>query len=64
MDAFRDAHREDLWPAIARFADLAFRAPEEAARFEGIPGIGLRELTGVGLAEAKEAIDRAERFIK
>ena len=23
-----------------------------------------RELTGVGLAEAKEAIDRAERFIK
>jgi ribosomal protein L7/L12 len=48
-------------------ADPAFapQVQEALRRGNKIEAIKLyRELTGVGLAEAKQAIDRAERFIK
>lgn len=45
--------------------DLAPQVQEALRRGNKIEAIKLyRELTGVGLAEAKQAIDRAERFIK
>jgi ribosomal protein L7/L12 len=48
-------------------SDPAFapQVQEALQRGNKIEAIKLyRELTGVGLAEAKQAIDRAERFIK
>jgi ribosomal protein L7/L12 len=45
--------------------ELAPQVQEALRRGNKIEAIKLyRELTGVGLAEAKQAIDRAERFIK
>jgi ribosomal protein L7/L12 len=44
---------------------LAPQIQEALRRGNKIEAIKIyRELTGVGLAEAKQAIDRAERFIK
>jgi hypothetical protein len=44
---------------------LAPQIQEALRRGNKIEAIKIyRELTGVGLAEAKDAIDRAERFIK
>jgi ribosomal protein L7/L12 len=44
---------------------LAPQIQEALRRRNKIEAIKIyRELTGVGLAEAKQAIDRAERFIK
>ena len=44
---------------------LAPQVQEALRRGNKIEAIKIyRELTGVGLAEAKDAIDRAERFIK